>query len=64
MYVCLCHGVTDRDIRQAVFDGAVTMRDLARDLGVATECGRCACSANQVRKQSLLQISEPELVAA
>ena len=60
MYVCLCHGVTDRDIRQAVFDGAVTMRDL----GVATECGRCACSANQVRKQPLLQISEPELVAA
>lgn len=64
MYVCLCHGVTDRDIRAAVCNGASSMRDLARELNVATECGRCACHANQIRKQTLLQISEPELAAA
>ena len=48
MYVCLCHGVTDRDIRAAVCNGATRMRDLAKELGVATECGRCACTANQL----------------
>ncbi len=64
MYVCLCHGVTDRDIRAAVCNGATRMRDLAKELGVATECGRCACTANQLRKDTLLQISEPELAAA
>lgn len=64
MYVCLCHGVTDRDIRAAVCNGATRMSDLARELKVATECGSCACQANQIRKQTLLQVSEPELAAA
>ncbi|SCK20031.1 (2Fe-2S)-binding protein [Vogesella sp. LIG4] len=64
MYVCLCHGITDREIRSAVANGATRMSDLAKELGVASECGRCACSANQLRKEVLLQISEPELAAA
>lgn len=64
MYVCLCHAVTDRDIRAAVCNGAARMADLARELGVATQCGSCACQANQLRKETLMQISEPELAAA
>ena len=43
MYVCVCKAVTDRQIREAVFDGARTLRDLRKQLGVASECGRCAC---------------------
>lgn len=41
MYVCLCKGVTDRQIRQAIADGACSMRDLRATLDVANQCGKC-----------------------
>ncbi len=41
MYVCLCRGVTDEHIREAVGAGAATLQDLGESLGVATRCGRC-----------------------
>ncbi|OWY39857.1 (2Fe-2S)-binding protein [Xenophilus sp. AP218F] len=56
MYVCLCHAVTDKQIRQAVHDGATRMCDLRRELGVASECGKCACCANQLRKDALMEL--------
>ena len=52
MYVCLCHGVTDRDIRAAAANGARTLKDLRRDLGVTSECGRCACCARDCLKEA------------
>ena len=41
MYVCLCKGVTDTQIRDAVTDGACSMRDLRERLDVASQCGKC-----------------------
>ncbi|HAP51551.1 MAG TPA: (2Fe-2S)-binding protein, partial [Marinobacter adhaerens] len=34
MYVCLCHGVTDREIREAADNGVSSMRQLGKELGV------------------------------
>ena len=53
MYVCLCKCVTDCQIREAVCDGACSMRDLHTQLGVATQCGRCAQHARRVLEESL-----------
>jgi bacterioferritin-associated ferredoxin len=51
MYVCLCNGITDRQIRSAVADGARCLSDLQSTLGVATCCGRCAdCATGIVRE--------------
>lgn len=41
MIVCVCKAVSDRQIRSAVKDGATSLRDLTRDLGVGTCCGKC-----------------------
>ena len=41
MYVCVCRGITDRDIRNAVADGARSVADVARLLGAGTGCGGC-----------------------
>ena len=41
MYVCLCNGITDTQIRDAVTDGACSMRDLRERLDVANQCGKC-----------------------
>jgi bacterioferritin-associated ferredoxin len=49
MYVCVCHGVTDTDIRRLVrTEGACTLRELSQQLGVATQCGKCGRCAKQV----------------
>lgn len=52
MYVCLCNGVTDRQIREAVGDGVKSMRQLRQCLGVAANCGRCATHAKELLDQS------------
>lgn len=41
MYVCLCHGVTDRAIRQAVREGVSDFAELQAVTAVATCCGGC-----------------------
>jgi bacterioferritin-associated ferredoxin len=52
MYVCICRQVTDRDIRQAVSHGACHMRDLREQLGVSTQCGKCAGCARDILKEA------------
>lgn len=59
MYVCLCKGVTDHEIRKAVRNGGVTtMRELRDELGVATQCGRCARCAKDVLDEALAECRE------
>jgi len=48
MYVCLCKGVTDGQIRDAIYEGCCSFSDVRKTLGVATQCGKCACLAKQV----------------
>jgi bacterioferritin-associated ferredoxin len=53
VYICLCHGITENQIRSCVADGARTLCDLSGELGVATQCGNCAESAREVLRQVL-----------
>ncbi|NKB97592.1 MAG: (2Fe-2S)-binding protein [Pseudomonadales bacterium] len=41
MYVCMCHGVTDRQIKQAVADGHRDFLSIQAELGAGTGCGGC-----------------------
>lgn len=41
MYVCVCKAITESRIRAALDDGARSVRDLRRELGCCTGCGRC-----------------------
>lgn len=56
MYVCLCNGITDRQIRQAVEDGASSMRELRQQLGVCGNCGRCGPEARDILCQTQSRI--------
>jgi bacterioferritin-associated ferredoxin len=53
VYICLCHGITDTQIRSCVAEGARTLCDLSSELGVATQCGNCASSACEVMREVL-----------
>ena len=59
MYVCVCQAVTDRQIRQAAADGARTLDDLRRELGVARECGQCASYARDCLREALAAPVKP-----
>jgi len=48
MIVCVCRKVSDSQIRQAAVDGAHSLECLQMELGVATQCGRCADCASRV----------------
>jgi len=52
MYICICQAVTERQIHQASQNGARTLQDLRRDLGVSSECGRCAGCARECLQQA------------
>ena len=41
MYVCICTGVTDRQIRQAAEAGCRTMAELTMRTGAGSNCGSC-----------------------
>lgn len=55
MYICICKGITDNAIREAVHQGAERMQDLKTCLGVTEQCGICACHAKMVLDQALMQ---------
>jgi bacterioferritin-associated ferredoxin len=47
MYVCLCKAVTDRQIKESLMGGA-SYADIRRELGVATQCGKCGQQAKSI----------------
>lgn len=53
MYVCVCKGITDSQIREAVADGATSLRGVRSRLGVASQCGNCARCAKDVIDECL-----------
>ncbi|NRB71965.1 MAG: (2Fe-2S)-binding protein [Xanthomonadales bacterium] len=57
MYVCSCKSVTDTDIRNAVNSGVRTMRQLARETGCSSNCGRCAVTAAEVLDEATGKLS-------
>ncbi|MEM1187384.1 MAG: bacterioferritin-associated ferredoxin [Pseudomonadota bacterium] len=52
MYVCICNGITDHEIRGAIADGARTVEELHDSLGVASQCGTCSEHALQLIQES------------
>ena len=53
MIVCVCHGINEKAIHEAVANGACTMSDLACMTGIATCCGKCADCACNVLNEAL-----------
>jgi bacterioferritin-associated ferredoxin len=53
MYVCICKGITDSQIRAAVEDGASSLSDIRNTLGVASQCGKCGVLTNEIVRETL-----------
>ncbi len=44
MYVCLCHPITDKQIKQTLVNGAQTTAAVFRHFGHKVQCGKCVPS--------------------
>ncbi|MGV6806536.1 MAG: bacterioferritin-associated ferredoxin [bacterium] len=53
MFVCVCKGITDRQIKHAVAEGASSLNAVRAELGVSSQCGQCACLAQEIISESL-----------
>jgi bacterioferritin-associated ferredoxin len=52
MYVCLCNGVTERDIRQTAAAGCRSMAELTMRTGCGAGCGSCVCMATALLEEA------------
>jgi bacterioferritin-associated ferredoxin len=62
MYVCICHGITDRQIRRAVDEGARSLTEVQMELPVGGCCGRCVDTAREIIRDH--QCPSPALARA
>jgi len=58
MYICLCHGITDRQIRRAVEQGCSTLGDVQQQLPVGGCCGRCEPAARELIREHATQAAQ------
>ena len=64
MIVCLCEGLSERVIEQAVREGATTVRAVARSTGAGTGCGSCVCDVRRILDQTRASSCAPSREAA
>ena len=58
MYVCLCHNVTDKQIKEAVRqEGVGNLRDLKKTLNVGSQCGKCINMAQSIIDNTIVDES-------
>jgi len=53
MYVCLCRGITERQVQKAINDGCSDYADVRKKLQIGTQCGKCAYFVKQIVKEEL-----------
>lgn len=58
MFVCICKGVTDRDIVAAAEQGATRMSELKECTGLASQCGKCARDAKAIFNDAKRQANQ------
>jgi len=63
MIICVCKAISDRHIRSAVRNGATSLRDLTRELGVGTCCGKCLPEAKATLSAALDACGESAALA-
>jgi bacterioferritin-associated ferredoxin len=53
VYVCICNGVTDRQIREAAAAGCRTVSELTMRTGCGASCGSCLDMAGDLLECAL-----------
>ena len=52
MYVCVCNGVTDHQVREVAAAGCRTLAELTMRTGCGAACGSCVEMAQQLLEEA------------
>ncbi len=65
MYVCLCNGLTDGQVRDAASSGASRPSEVYRACGCAVDCGACSPTLRRIVNDAASRSDErpPEYAA-
>jgi bacterioferritin-associated ferredoxin len=55
VYVCICNGVTDHQIREAALSGVASVSELTMRTGCGATCGSCLEMAGDLLQRALLR---------
>lgn len=64
MIVCVCKAISDRHIRSAVSGGITSVRELSRETGLGTCCGKCVPEARAALAGCLAERNETSCLSA
>lgn len=64
MYVCVCNGVTEREIQRAALLGCADLAELSARTGCGTACGCCKTAALDVLAEAVAVLRQPQTEAA
>lgn len=53
MYVCVCKAVSQSRIKRLVNEGASSLREVSRETGLGTCCGKCVPQARETIAEAL-----------
>lgn len=63
MFICLCNGLTDRQIRAHIAYTGCSVAALYRRLGVAPKCGKCVAMVREIIEQANEVADDPQPVS-
>ncbi len=56
MYVCLCHGISDKQIKKLVSHQGITdIRGVRKCTALGTQCGKCVRQAKEIINETVAQ---------
>lgn len=58
MFVCLCNGVTDGQIKQAIRGGCDSLKKIQHQTGAMTQCCKCCDQCKQLLESE--QLTDPQ----
>jgi len=64
MIICLCSRISDRDVHQAVGNGARRCADVFRAKGCAPQCGSCVSTIREMVEAGICAQERTPLMAA
>jgi bacterioferritin-associated ferredoxin len=63
MYVCLCHGLTTRDITHHARNGCGSVAGVYKQLGCRPQCGKCVKDVRRLVQGCQAEPAGAELLA-
>ncbi|MGZ0188892.1 MAG: (2Fe-2S)-binding protein [Alphaproteobacteria bacterium] len=58
MYICICNGINERSVNQAIDGGATKVADIYRANSCAPRCGQCVPDMRQALQARATDIAD------